>query len=142
VASTLTNHIRAFIFALLPSLFIKIKMAEQNERTDVNTGENNDQNTNTSVPDYSNHQAWTQYWQYYYSYYMHYYTLYYYTALCQNSSGFIGPSAANIQPATGQPNGARVQPDHHPDLRQRFFNGNIFGVADFGLRNPPQERMY
>ncbi|CAB4029240.1 Hypothetical predicted protein, partial [Paramuricea clavata] len=115
-------------------------MAEQQERVDVNTGQNNERNTNTSVPDYSNNQAWTQYWQYYYSYYMYYYTSYYYMALSQNSAGFVGPSAVNVQPTTAQLNGARVHPNNQPDLRQRLFNGSLFGVVNLGQRVEPEER--
>ena len=119
-------------------------MADQNERVDVNTAQNNGNNTNTSVPDNSNYQAWTQYWQYYYSYYMHYYTMYYYAALCQNSAGFSGASAsaANFQPTIGQLNGARIQPNHQPDLHQRFYNAGLLGAGDFGLGNRPPERVY
>ena len=142
VASTLTNHNRAFIFVSIRQQIHKIKMAEQQERVDVNTGQNNERNTNTSVPDYSNNQAWTQYWQYYYSYYMYYYTSYYYMALCQNSAGFVGPSAVNVQPTTAQLNGARVHPNNQPDLRQRLFNGSLFGVVNLGQRVQPEERMY
>ena len=137
MASTLTNHVRAFIF-VCKCANRKIKMAEQEGRVNVNTRENNEQNTNANVPDYSNHQAWTQYWQYYYSYYMQYYTFYYYMALCQNSAGFVGPSAMNVQPTAAQLNGARV----HPDFRQRLLNGGFFGAGDLGQRNQPQERMY
>ena len=73
---------------------------------------------------------------------MHYYTMYYYAALCQNSAGFSGASAANLQPSIGLLNGARIQPNHQPDLRQRFYNAGAFGAGDFGLGNRPPERMY
>lgn len=114
-------------------------MADQQDRPNVNIGENNNQNWNVNLPNNSNTQAWNQYWQQYYFYYMYYYTSYYYMALCQNSSAYIyGPSSI----ASSQLTGARVPPVSNPaDWAQRPVNGEIFAPAfNVGQVNRPEER--